>query len=413
MRTNSSRPLILPIELQSKSSESTDIDAFSFQRRFQREFVSPFSRGHGMNFNMQSSLFMRSEGYIKPKPIRKPTANFKNMEIFSKQNDHLLQIQGFGKHNKYGVQTKPKIFKMRCKKNCLHTVEVSPLNDNEILIKFLDDHSRDPQIHVNSSHMKQDNIIVEFFKFCNSFKDINKVTYLFSGFLNKRNKFQCHINYENIRNLMMDFFKNKPLINSDYQLNDFEYLFFGIFILKKKFNNWSIDSFDLDKLQKSDTKKRKEHFLKFILKKLFKYLNLKNLHFFGEKNKEIIERMKMIFFEGTKRNGKRDPNSNRMENLGKILSSNKKFKEFYDKSDIDEIIEILFKEYSKKPMDTLINNHIYRLRSQMERESDPKKKINSFVKMIFDLKKKKLKNMWTFAEFKQAQNVLNYIMTSN
>ena len=64
-------------------------------------------------------------------------------------------------------------------------------------------------------------------------------------------------------------------------------------------------------------------------------------------------------------------------------------------------------------MDTLINNHINRLRSQMERESDPKKKVNSFVKMIFGLKKKKLKNMWTFAEFKQAQVVLNYIMTSS
>ena len=412
MKTNSTMPLILPPELQSKCSDSTDFDGISPGLRYSQSHFSPYFRKN-FDFQRTPSLFVKSEGQTMPKHvIKKPIAQ-KNMKILSRGKDHLLEIHNLVKHNKSGIEEKKEIFKIRCKKNCLHTVEVTRLNGEEVLIAFVDGHFKEPELHVRPSNLNKNNIIVEFFKFCNMFKDINKLTYLFSGFLKKKNNFQCVINYENIRNLMMDFFKNKPLANANYHLNDFEYLYFGIFIIKKNFNNWSIDEFDLAQLQKSETKKRKEHFLKFILKKLFKYLNLKNLHFFGEKNKEIIERMKMIFFEGPKRNVIKNPKSNRMENLGKILSNNKGFKEFYDNTDMDAIILELFQEYSKKPMDTLINNHINRFRTHMENELNPKNKINQFVKEIFNLKKKKLKNMWTFQEFKQSQEVLNYIMCSN
>ena len=61
-------------------------------------------------------------------------------------------------------------------------------------------------------------------------------------------------------------------------------------------------------------------------------------------------------------------------------------------------------------MITLINNHIARLKAKMEEKTD--NVFLGFVETILALKKKKLKNMWTLIEFKQAQKVLEYIMNN-
>ena len=407
-------PLVLPPELLSTFSDSTDTEAMSYRYHgFPHKFVTPF--WNDFNLSPKQSLKMSTEinDSKRMNKIMSTSVSPPKMSHLCSDNQHLLDLDVIAKHNNFCANQKKGIFNLRCKKNCLHTVEITFLNDNEVIVRFLDKFAQIGKVQIERSLVKKRNIVLEFMRFFGLFKDPNKLSHLFGGYLNKRNRFHCSINYENIRNCMMDFFKNKSIDESVHQLNDFEFLYFGVFILKKNFNDWSADKFDLNKLQRSETKKRKEHFLKFILKKLFKYLNAKNRNFFGKKNKDIVQRMKSIFFEGIKRNPKRDPSSNRMENLGKVLSSNVEFKNFYDKSDIDQVILELFNEYSKKPMDTLINNHINRLKSYMDKEPDPQKRTVHFVKYIFKLKTKKLKNMWTFQEFKQSQEVLNYIMSSN
>ena len=72
--------------------------------------------------------------------------------------------------------------------------------------------------------------------------------------------------------------------------------------------------------------------------------------------------MKSIFFETTKKSIQKNskllnkPNKNRMDRLGILLASNLKFKEFYEKSNMDLIILEIFNEYCEKPMKKLITN---------------------------------------------------------
>lgn len=405
--------LVLSPEFQSHFSDSTDTEVLSGRiRRFPSKIMPPFWN----EYNRSQSKFNKMTTTSDDLPRTDDSGCRAKCSVLGRdgcsRKNFMLDFDEIAKNNKFGMDKK-KIFKLRCQENCMHMVEISFLNQNEIVLRFLDDSAKTGQIQMESPLVKRPNIVVEFMKFQAKFKAPGKLAYIFGGLLKNRNGFQCKIDYERIRNCMRDFFKDRCASHSLGQLNDFELLYFGIFVFKKNFTKWSRDAFDIARLQKSETKKRKEHFLKFILKKLFKYLNAQNRHFFGDKNKEIIQRMKSIFFEGARRNSRRDPSSNRMENLGKILSSNAAFKRFYDSSDINSIISDLFREYSRKPMDTLINNHINRLKTYMDEETDPQKRIAHFVKMIFNLKKKKLKNMWTFREFQQAQEVLHYIMTIN
>ena len=413
IRNNRQLPLILPFELQSKSSDSTDIDANSHRLFLPPNLISPLWNVPTQSALPYSSFLMKSGAPRIFAPQSQSPEMLHKKQMMETHNDHLLDFPEFVKHNNFGLQQKRKVYQIRCKNNCMHSVVVWRKKENEVLYQFVDNQVKNSKVSVPRSQVDKSNIIVDFLQFLANHKNATNMVNLFSGRLKSRNGFQCQINYENIRNCMMDFFKNKPLKDSLEQLNDFEYLYVGIFILKKNFNDWSIENLDLKLLQNSETKKRKEHFLKFILKKLFKYLNNQKLEFFGEQNEEIIEQMKSIFFEGSNRKGFKGPTSNRMENLGKILSKNVAFKKFYESTNMDGIISDLFQEYSKKPMDTLINNHINRLRSDMEACLDPHKRVNHFVKMIIRLKKKKLKNMWTFREFKQALEVLDYIMSSN
>ena len=303
------KPLILPVELQSKSSISTDIDKFPFLRGFSNQ-IPFFSWTSPETFSSSAQTFHLNSG--KPRTFPVPRTKNSSQKMTRKMtgfNDHLLEIQKRTKHNKSFNFKEKKVFKMRCRDNCLHSVEVFYKTENEVIVRFLDKCPKKSETLLNPAFCKKDNIILEFFKFCSKFKNNSNMVNLFAGSLSKRNSFDCPINFENIRNCMMDFFKNKSIRVSSSKMNDFENLYFGIFILKKNFVHWSLEDIDLEKLQNSETKKRKEHFLKFILKKLFKYLNNQNLFFFGNKNKEIVERMKEIFFEGGSKGKKKIPHA--------------------------------------------------------------------------------------------------------
>jgi hypothetical protein len=407
------RPLQLPIELQSKSSDSTVADGPRQRDMPSLPSIFPYRHPQPLRPKTFSGVFL-SSGKTRAME-RVPGTMFLDpkMQRPGWVTDHFLNLDLSQERNKNEERCSKQILKMRCQKNCMHTIEVLRKGENELVIKFVDQHHKKTKMVIPNEERNHGQIILEFVKLETDLKEKEQKVRLFSGRLSKRNKFKFEINYERLRECMGSFFKNKPMGDIMKELNDFEYLFLGMFILNKRFVDWSMESFDLNVLQVSETRKRKEHFLKFLLKKLFKYLTTQGHEFFGKKNKEITDRMKSIFFEGTRRKKYGDPSSNRMENLGKVLSNNTRFKEFYRKQDMNQVLHELFEEYSSKQMDTLINNHVNRFRGGMEQETDSRKKIPTFVRLIMDLKKKKIKNMWTFKEFQQAKDVLDYIMSSN
>ena len=372
-------------------STSTDIDNYS---NLSNILPSP---------EVYRSKSNRVTGLSKISKIEDDFCSMKSMGNF---NDHVLKLISDHSTTQEGDK---KIFKLKCKKDCLHKIEVVYLRKGEVLINLVDENVSQKHAFLRPSLINTSDIVIEFFQFLNDFKNVKPAALLFSGRLRKRNNFQFEINYERIRTALISFFQYQDIEKATAKLNDFEYLYLGIFVFKKNFVKWNMQGLNFRVLQRSETKKRKEHFLKFILKKLFKYLNSQKLYFFGDQNKKINDRMRSIFFESTRRR-RDDPNSHRMENLGKLLSSNDKFREFFDNADMDEVISKLFKEYCDKQMITLINNHIARLKAKMEEKTD--NVFLGFVETILALKKKKLKNMWTLIEFKQAQKVLEYIMNN-
>lgn len=406
------QPLQLPIELQSKSSDSTIGDSRRTQNLSSLNSIFPFRNVRSKSKN-DSEVFLSSGKTRVLEPGIQSRILGPNIQSSGYVTDHFLNLDLDVEHNKNGNTCSRQILKMRCRRNCVHTIEVLRKGKDELIVKFLDHNLKTPKVLVSGVESSRSQIVLEFVKLEVELKDFEHKERLFSGRLNKRNGFRFQMDFERLTQCMKSFFKNKPMEGILKTLNDFEFLFLGVFILNKRFVDWDTETFDIGLLQVSETRKRKEHFLKFLLKKLFKYLTTQGLEFFGKKNKEITERMKSIFFEGSRRKKYGDPSSNRMENLGKVLSNNSGFKEFYRKRDMNEVLKELFAEYSSKQMDTLINNHVNRFRSNMDKETDPQKKIETFVNLLFKLKKKKIKNMWTFKEFQQAKDVLDYIMSSN
>jgi hypothetical protein len=306
-------------------------------------------------------------------------------------------------------KTKKLIFE--CDKTDQHQMEISYVSKRAFLIN-LKSEKNSPElgnVFLDPPLLSKSDIAVEFFQFNSDFKQSKWKELMFAGRLKKKNNFKIAIDYNLLELTLKAFFQMKNIGPYIANLNDYEYIYVSIFLFKKNFVNWSNYDIDFYKLQSSRSKKRKEHFLKFLLKKFFKYLSDQKLYFFGDKNCQIKNRMKSIFFESNKRR-KDDPISNRMENLGKILCQNEKFKEFYDSCDIDKIIKTIFEHYCEKQMKKLVKNHVMRFEEEMKLNlGDP---FLAFSNVIFNLMKKKLKIMWTYMEFKQAQEVLDLILNN-
>lgn len=426
-------PLVLPPELVSNVSDSTDSEPAGFPfGRFAPKFVPPFWGDFHISPAKPSprEASLGKSHWSPMQASRLSTAHSAHPKPFSPRpphcpENHVLDLSRLARGNRLNFCPQKMIFPLRCARNCIHKVEATYLAPGEVILRFLDEDKRPAEIAMEPSLKKRRHVVLEYLRFVALVRDAKlpnqsrqspknkakakRLVMMFTQQLGERNRFAFSVNYEHVRNAMMDFFKNKPVKASLGLLNDFELLFFGVFLLKKNFADWSDERFDLAKLQRSETKKRKEHFLKFLLKKLFKHLSAKKQHFFGDKNKDITDRMKSIFFEGQRRT-RRDPRSNRMENLGRLLATNSDFIKFYHQADKDALVRELFAEYSNRAMVTLINNHINRLKTHMDEESHPERRILRFVEYVFKLRHKKLKNMWTFTEFCQAKDVLHYIL---
>lgn len=359
----------------------------------------PLSLGNTPSLSPEKNLDFKISPSIK---------SFCSINQIQETNDHMLKISNFIQ-NKDGQ--KEKCFDLKCGKRCSAEMEIKLLKKNMMLLNVKNNYPNAPMpnIFVNPKFFSQADIAVEFFQFFSDFKTSKWKELMFSGRLKKRNNFKFTIDYNLLEQFMLNFFQRKDISTFVPQMNDFEYIFVSIFLYKKNFLKWSSFQIDFYELQYSESKKRKEHFLKFLLKKFFKYLSSKKKDFFGEGNSQITKRMKSIFFESNRRR-KDNPNNNRMENLGKILTKNQEFKNFYDNCDIDAVIKEIFIDYSERQMKTLIQNHISRLREDMKKNVG--NQFLAFSNAIFGLMKKKLKIMWTYTEFEQAKNVLDRILNN-
>jgi hypothetical protein len=359
-------------------------------------------------FKSSECLFTSPEKTDQSKECLTPKKDFCSIENEKQKNSHTVSLSAVDLTQS---QKKKKKLNLQCDKKCGHQMEVNYLHKDAFLLNMKGKRNElsPPNIFLNPPLFSRSDIAVEFFQFSSDFKDSKWKELMFAGRLKKKNNFKFGIDYQLLEMTLLAFFQMKNIQAYTKKLNDYEYIFISIFLYKKNFLKWSSYNIDFNELQFSKSKKRKEHFLKFLLKKFFKYLSGQKQDFFGEGNSKITNRMKSIFFESNKRR-KDDPNSNRMENLGKILSQNKKFKEFYDSCDMDSIILQIFNDYNERQMKTLVQNHIARLKEDMKKNvGNP---FLAFSNVVFGLMKKKLKIMWTFMEFKQAQEVLDAILNN-
>lgn len=194
---------------------------------------------------------------------------------------------------------------------------------------------------------------------------------------------------EKIRMFLLVFFQNKPILEISSRLNSFEEIYISILLLKKDYKFKEGNSVSFSNMQILETNKRKEHFIKFILKRLIKKLGRdESTCFFGEKNSEALNIMTKIFFEGVRRNNDSpayetewDPKKkkfvtkkkclsdinneyflgkrkNRLEMLFALLKTNKRFAEFITPERLRTICAEMFLEYKSKELVGLVDSFI-------------------------------------------------------
>lgn len=384
-----------PLFIETRSSQSNSTDDNNINNRKNSLFIPKFKFESPFNNDSQMMVVSPQKSFISSQNSKEGSSIKLNLSVMSSKTN----------------ESQEKLFNLECDKNLNCRMQVNKLSKDCYFLTLKDKNKlcADPFMTMHPSFFDRSDIAVEFFQFASDFKSSKCKELMFAGRLKKKNNFKFEIDYQLLEMTLLSFFQMKNIAPYISKLNDFEYIFISIFLYKKNFVKWSNYNIDFNELQRSKSKKRKEHFLKFLLKKFFKYLSLNKKDFFGENNSKITNRMKSIFFESNRRR-KDDPNSHRMENLGKILTKNEDFKKFYDETDMDIIIKEIFNEYSERQMKTLVQNHISRLKEEMKKNvGNP---FYTYSKNMFGLMKKKLKIMWTYTEFKQAQEVFDMILNN-
>ena len=142
---------MLKVELRSNLSDTTDIEKKSclpslpnqMLQSQSKEFVKSQSYKNPLSFNPV---------HQKPSIVAKRSDENENTDYnMSRFNNHLLEIEKTSKHNKiYGLGKKKRL-KIKCRDNCLHTVEVFYKKENEVIVKFLDDCCKKSEFFIDSS----------------------------------------------------------------------------------------------------------------------------------------------------------------------------------------------------------------------------------------------------------------------
>ena len=197
---------------------------------------------------------------------RETTQNNSFCSLINKkeEQEHILNFSMSHVNHK---NAKKKNFKLQCNKKCENKMEIKPLGKRAYFVNFKNERadSTIPNIYLGSSFISKCDIAVEFFQFASDFKNVESKELMFSGRLKKKNNFQFSIDYQLIEMTLLSFFKMKNIGPFMSKLNDYEYIYIAIFLFKKNFLKWSSYNIDVYELQKSTSKKRKEHFLKFLL----------------------------------------------------------------------------------------------------------------------------------------------------
>lgn len=203
------------------------------------------------------------------------------------------------------------------------------------------------------------------------------------------------VNPEKIRMFLLLFFQNKTLRPVLKEMNPFEEVFVSILLLKKDYRFVPKDHVSFAEMQVIETQKRKEHFVKFILKRLIKKMaRRRETSFFGPKNREALEIMTKIFFECSATQNRKqvlfkvwdeskqafrqrrksaitrlrvemiESRKNRLDMLFDLLKTNFRFRDFLTPERLRTLCGEMFIEYKRKELVNLVDTFIQDLESK-------------------------------------------------
>ena len=203
------------------------------------------------------------------------------------------------------------------------------------------------------------------------------------------------VNPEKIRMFLLLFFQNKTLRPLLKELNPFEEVFVSILLLKKDYRFMKADHVSFSEMQVIETQKRKEHFVKFILKRLIKKMaRRRETWFFGPKNREALDIMTKIFFECSPSKDRKhvlfgvwdeskqlfrqrrkstitrlrvemiESRKNRLDMLFELLKTNLRFRDFLTPERLKGLCGEMFIEYKRKELVNLVDTFVQDLESR-------------------------------------------------
>lgn len=86
------------------------------------------------------------------------------------------------------------------------------------------------------------------------------------------NNYTKKFRFDLIKDFFIKFFQNKKIINELEECSDYELTFILAILYKKNFDDFNLNELNIFELQSSKVSKRKDHLIKFLLKKIFKYI---------------------------------------------------------------------------------------------------------------------------------------------
>lgn len=248
--------------------------------------------------------------------------------------------------------------------------------------------------------------------------------------IQSREKFR--VNIELIRTFLHKFFKRQSLFETHKKLNIFEETYVSTLLLKKCFKISDSGDLRFETLQRAGTSKRKEHLIKFLIKRIIKEMNKDPmLHFFGPNNIELRNFLIAMFFERSgklltrmawdsdkkkfvpektlRRRSRKDSKSQR-KNVGltesespSVISNrlvrgvstilqNEQFRAYLTEEKLSALVFKIYKDYVGYELPNLLNNFICQLNKKFGFDEDYVFKKENPFEMSVNKNKKIIEN---------------------
>lgn len=312
------------------------------------------------------------------------------------------------------------------------SMEITRLENNSLLIKFVQPKKDDKDViqilDPNSPSVAQELIFI-FFQTVKNFKRngslINKLKKKLFG------EKELTLRYFKIKNFLTQFFSMEPFENELAELNQFEILFVGVVLHKKKYQNWDLRKVDFAELQKSRSKQQRMRLLEMFVVHLLQHMA--DLHtpesslsrqrkvealfedLFGKERESPLENIKSVRARIQEIRHKKMSSLDALDQKGYsreellrnlILSffDHVGFKKMVNRKFLERLTQQIFEKYKEKKIGKIVGRIVDSFESKVEHGMA---KMESFLKYCVDLKaNSKFKCVWTRMEFVQGMEFL-------